>query len=76
LVRQWIRSFPETQKAAIIEAVESASLAKTRRALRLLEELGPDQRGPVLDVEILSTYNLEPLLPVAHFGEPHIVQHT
>jgi FkbH-like protein len=64
LVRQWIRSFPETQKAAIIEAVESASLAKTRRALRLLEELDPDQRGPVFGVEILSTYNLEPLLPV------------
>src|SRR5260370_15697435 len=64
LVRQWIRSFPDVQKAAIMEAVESASLAKTRRALRLLEELGPDQRGQVLDVEILSTYNLEPLLPV------------
>jgi FkbH-like protein len=64
VVRQWIRSFPETQKAAIIEAIESASLAKTRHALRLLEELGPDHRGPVLDVEILSTYNLEPLLPV------------
>src|SRR6266849_1633442 len=64
LVRQWIRSFPDVQKAAIMEAVESASLAKTRRALRLLEELDPEQRGPVLDVEILSTYNLEPLLPV------------
>lgn len=64
LVRQWIRSFPDVQKAAIMEAVESASLAKTRRALRLLEELDPEQRGPGLDVEILSTYNLEPLLPV------------
>ena len=64
LVRQWIRGFPDVQKAAIMEAVESASLAKTRRALRLLQELGPEQRGPVLDVEILSTYNLEPLLPV------------
>jgi FkbH-like protein len=64
VVRQWIRSFPDVQKSAIIEAVETASLAKTRRALRLLEELDPEQRGPVLDVEILSTYNLEPLLPV------------
>src|SRR5216683_2565304 len=64
LVRQWIRSFPDVQKAAIMEAVESASLAKTRRALRLLEELDPKQRGPGLDVEILCTYNLEPLLPV------------
>jgi FkbH-like protein len=47
-----------------MEAVESASLAKTRRALRLLEELDPEQRGPVFDVELLSTYNLEPMLPV------------
>ena len=64
LVRQWIRSFPDAQKAAIMEAIASASLAKTRRALRLLEELDPEQRGPRLDVEILSTYFLEPLLPV------------
>ena len=64
MVRQWIRRFPDAQKSAVMEAVESASLAKTRRALRLLQELGSDQRGPVFDVEILSTYNLEPLLPV------------
>jgi FkbH-like protein len=61
---QWIRGFPDVQKSAVMEAFDSASLAKTRRALRLLEELGPDQRGPVFDVEMLSTYNLEPLLPV------------
>src|SRR6266480_578696 len=64
LVLQWIHGFPDVQKSAIMEAVDSASLAKTRRALRLLEELGPDQRGPVFGVEMLSTYNLEPLLPV------------
>ena len=64
LVLEWIHGFPDVQKSAIMEAVDSASLAKTRRALRLLEELGPDQRGPVFDVEMLSTYNLEPLLPV------------
>src|SRR5207244_7674324 len=64
LVHKWIRSCPDVQKAAIMEGVESASLVKTRRALRLLEELDPDQRGPRRDVEILSTYNLEPLLPV------------
>jgi FkbH-like protein len=45
-------------------AVESASMAKIRRALRSLHELAPEQRGPVLDVEILSTYNLEPIFPV------------
>jgi FkbH-like protein len=64
LVLHWIRSFPDVQKSAIMEAVKSASLAKTRRALRLLQELDPDQRGPLFNVEILSTYNLEPLLPV------------
>src|SRR4030095_15446413 len=61
---QWIRGFPDVQKSAVMEAFDSASLAKTRRALRLLEELGPDQRGPVFEVEMLSTFNLEPLLPV------------
>ena len=47
-----------------MQAVESGSLAKIRRALRSLDELAPEQRGPVLAVEILSTYNLEPILPV------------
>ena len=47
-----------------MQAVDSASLAKIRRALRSLNELAPEQRGPALDVEILSTYNLEPILPV------------
>jgi len=64
LIRHWIRSFPDVQKGAILQAVESASLPKIRRALCLLQELDPEQRGPVLEVEILSTYNLEPLLPV------------
>jgi hypothetical protein len=45
LVRNWIRSFPEPQKEAIAEAIESASLAKICRALRLLEKLGPDRPG-------------------------------
>jgi FkbH-like protein len=47
-----------------MQAVESASLAKIRRALRSLHELAPEQRGPVLAVEILSTFNLEPIFPV------------
>src|SRR4029077_8600997 len=47
-----------------MQAVESASLAKIRRAVRSLHELAPEQRGPVLDVEILSTFNLEPIFPV------------
>jgi FkbH-like protein len=64
LVLQWIRSFPEMQKSAVMEAVESGSVAKSRRALRLLEELSVGERGPVFDVEVLSTFNLEPLLPV------------
>jgi FkbH-like protein len=64
LVRNWIRSFPELQKEAITDAMESASLAKIRRALRLLEKLDPDQRGPILNVELVSTFNLEPVLPV------------
>jgi len=64
LVRNWIPRFPELHKEAITDAMESASLAKIRRALRLLEKLDPDQRGPILNVELLSTFNLEPVLPV------------
>jgi FkbH-like protein len=64
LLRQWVRRFPDVQKNAVVQALESASLSKIRRALRLLDELDREQRGPRLDVEILSTYNLEPVLPV------------
>jgi FkbH-like protein len=64
VIRQWIGSFPDAQRDAIIQAVESASLAKIRSALRSLDKLAPEQRGPVLAVEMLSTYNLEPILPV------------
>jgi len=63
LVRSWICNFPEPQKTSITDALESASLAKIRPALRLLEDLSADQRGPILNVELLSTFNLEPVLP-------------
>ena len=64
LIRNWLRSFPELQREAIAEALESASVAKVRRALRLLDKLSPVERGPILNVELLSTFNLEPVLPV------------
>ena len=60
----WIGRFPELQRKTIVEAVETASLAKVRRALRLLDELPPEKRGRALNVELLSTFNLEPFLPV------------
>src|SRR5262245_8120837 len=64
LIRNWLRSFPELQKEAIAEALESASVAKVRRALRLLDKLSPVESGPILNVELLSTFNLDPVLPV------------
>jgi FkbH-like protein len=60
----WIGHFPELQKKTIVEAVETASLAKVRRALRLLDELPPEGLGRAFNVELLSTFNLEPFLPV------------
>lgn len=63
LVDSWISGFPEPQKKAVAEAIEAASLSKTRRALRLLDDLSPGLRGPDFSVELLSTYNLEPILP-------------
>ena len=64
LVRNWIRSFPEPEKAEITEALASASLAKIRHTLPLFDKLAPDQRGPILNFEFVGTYNLEPVLPV------------
>ncbi len=64
LVRQWMRKFPDAQREAVTNAMESASLPKIRRALHLLEEIDQEDRGPIFDVEMLSTYNLEPILPV------------
>ena len=63
-LRHWLRDFPETEKEAIVDAIESRSLAKIRHALGLLQKLDPDYRGPNFNVELLGTYNLEPILPV------------
>ena len=60
----WIAGFPELQRTAIVDAAETASLAKVRRALRLLDEMPKEKRGRALSVELLSTFNLEPFLPV------------
>ncbi len=67
-VRHWIGSLPQSHQIAILEAVESGSLPQIRRALRLIEELPRRARGRSLNVEILSTFNLEPLLPVLQFA--------
>lgn len=64
LVREWTRSFPELQRAAIVEAIDAASLAKVRRALALVEEVDVKHRGPPLRIELLSTFNVEPIAPV------------
>ena len=63
-MRHWIANYPEPQKEAVLEAIESSSLARIRHALRLVEELEPTQRGPTVRVELLGTYSLEPLRPV------------
>ena len=67
-VSHWIKNYPDRQKQAILEAVESSSLAKIRRALHLIEELEASQRGPVFRVELLGTYSLEPMQPVLQFA--------
>jgi FkbH-like protein len=67
-VRQWIGGLPEEQQNLILRAVESASLAKMRKALRSLNHLPSEERGPLLNLEILSTYNLEPIIPVLQFA--------
>jgi FkbH-like protein len=63
-VRHWIEHFPDRQQAAVLEAIESSSLARIRHALRAVEELEATQRGPAFRVELLGTYSLEPLRPV------------
>ena len=78
MIDHWIEKFPLPQKEAIIAALGTASLAKTRRAMQLLEELDATLRGRTLKIEILSTYNLEPVLPFLSFAlsclpaQPHL----
>jgi FkbH-like protein len=67
-VNFWIRNFPALQQQAIREAIEGASLAKARRALGLIEELPDEQRGPPFEIELLATFNLEPVLHTLEFG--------
>jgi FkbH-like protein len=64
MVDFWIRNFPEKQQKAIREAIDSGRLAKVRRALALLDEMEAGQRGPKFNVELLCSFNLEPILPV------------
>ncbi len=64
LIRQWLAGIPEPLRGAVSEAFALASLAKTRRALRSFDQLGPEQRGIGLRVELLATFNLEPFLPI------------
>jgi len=66
MYRQWIRALPDEQQVAIIEAGETAALSKVRRALRLLQTL--EQKGPRFEVELLSSQNLEPVLPYLQFA--------
>ncbi len=63
-IRHWIAGYPELQRDAALGALESASLAKVARALRLVEQLEASRRGPDFYVELLSTYNLEPMRAV------------
>lgn len=64
MVDFWIRSFPKPQREAIIEAITTGRLAKVRRALGLIEDLPEERRGPAFNIDLLSTFNLEPILPV------------
>jgi len=45
-VRQWIGKFPEADRRAITDALQSASLAKIRWTSRMFEELAPDEGVP------------------------------
>ncbi len=67
-VGHWIENYPDRQKQAILDAIESLSLAKIRHALHLIEELEASQRGPVFRIELLGTYSLEPVQPVLQFA--------
>src|SRR5438045_2071529 len=67
-INQWVASLPQSHKTAIMKAVESGSLLQVRRSLRLIDELDPQYRGRSFKVEVLSTFNVEPILPVLQFG--------
>lgn len=64
LLRQWLRHFPAAVKDAALEALRSARMGQVRKALRLVEKVDQAERGPSFNIELLSTFNLEPAMPV------------
>ena len=44
-VRQWMHQFPEAERRAIRDALQSASLAKIHRASRKVEQLAHHERS-------------------------------
>ncbi len=68
VIDHWIRNFPAPVQEAITTALETVSLTRIRRATRLLEGLDMELRGASINVEILSTYNVEPIVPVLSFA--------
>lgn len=63
-----IRRLPEPVRRVVAEAVEAATWIKVRRALAALASCPVEQQGPEVTVHILSSFNLEPILPALELG--------
>ena len=66
--RHWVSSFPESQRTAVVNAIESGSLPQIRKALQLIQGLDSQYRGRPMQVELLCSFNLQPFLPVLEFA--------
>jgi FkbH-like protein len=63
-----LRRLPEPVRPAVSDAVQSATWLKVRRALSAIAACPPEQQGPEVAIQILASFNLEPVEPALQLG--------
>jgi FkbH-like protein len=62
------RRLPEPARAAVMDALDSCTWIKVRRALSVLDQLPIEDQGQQVAVQILSTFTLESIEPALCLG--------
>jgi FkbH-like protein len=62
------RRLPEPARAAVMDAFDSCTWIKVRRALSALEQCPLEEQGQEVAVQMLSTFTLESIQPALHLG--------
>ncbi|MGA2556123.1 MAG: HAD-IIIC family phosphatase [Verrucomicrobiota bacterium] len=62
------RRLPEPARAAVMDAADSCTWIKVRRALSALDQRSVEDQGPEVAIQILSTFTLESIQPALCLG--------